>query len=122
MPTLQDIQNYFAIISYIVMILGIPVAVWKVFDNSTRKQAEGIQKRKEEDITLAGELKLLRTEMNLKMENFHNVLQTIKLNDLHSMYEKMRDYDEQQGKLEKALITLTTIINERIPGKGLKES
>ena|ERR1700686_713538 len=107
---LQTIQTILAITAYALAILGIPFGLYKIYNRDQQKDGQEIS-------GIASELKLLRTEMGLKLQANTDALNLIKQNDLHTITEKQRDQDSQIGKLTVAVEKMHTIIDERVPRK-----
>lgn len=107
---LQPINQVLTTVLSIVAIIGIPLGVYKFY---TKDQKEDGVKMSDTNT----ELKLMRTEMTLKIQGLTDAILLIKSNDLHSIFEKQRDQDDQINKLTNAVTSLTTIIDERVPRK-----
>lgn len=107
---LATIQTILGIATSILVIIGVPFAIYKMYNRD--QQSDG-----QIAANLASEIKLLRTELVLKIQGLTDSFNLIKANDLHEIHEKMRDHDDEMNKFRVSLEKLTTIIDERVPRK-----
>ncbi|QGH73340.1 MAG: hypothetical protein [Siphoviridae sp. cttb18] len=114
---IQSIQSILGIVTSSITIIGLPFLIYTMWVKGQQVDSEKIVANEKIDITLANKFDLVA----LELKHLTEAITLIKQNDLHSIYEKQRDQDDQINKLTNAVTALTTIIDERVPRKTVQK-
>ncbi len=112
-------------------ILSFIMNIYQGYQKDQRIDAEKIANTEKMDLILGskvelvkseflGVVKLLETSLNGKIDNLTNAWIDVKKNDLHSLYEKQRDLDQQYHNVALELRQIATIINLKLIAENPK--
>ena len=115
--TLETISTITGLSTSVVTLIGVPFLIYTMWIKGQKADGERITSTEKQDLTIGSRIDLIALEVKHLTEAFL----LVKQNDLHSIYEKQRDHDHAINNLAVAVEKLTTIIEERVPRKTVKE-